>query len=135
MTWREKSLWGWSCGKEAWELGRLLRLINEATSGASIDNGELSSTGSLNSSEVSGQETGVLVRSIKGVNKGVQSFASSAWWDIASAKDSGNLWCKFSTILVEGKITVSGIMWVDEGVEVRVYWIIIVVWDLGLRGR
>ena len=118
-----------------WELGRLLRLINEATSGASIGNGELSSTWSLSSSEVSGQETCVLVRSIKGVNKRVQSFASSAWWDIGSVKNSGNLWSKVSAILVEGKVTVSGIVWVDEGVEVRVYWFIIVVWDLGLRGR
>ena len=118
-----------------WELGRLLRLINEAASGASIGNGEWSSAWSLSSSEVSGQETCVLVRSIKGVNKRVQSFASSAWWDIGRVEDSGNLWCKFSSILVEGKVAVSGIMWVDEGVEVRVYWFIIVVWDLGLRGR
>lgn len=92
----------------------------------------------LGSSEslMSGQETSLVVASIEGVDEGVDTSAVSAVWDKVGVQRTGwgSLGCKVSSVAVEGKVAVGGVVGVDEGVEVGVNILlnIIVITDLGL---
>lgn len=60
------------------------------------------------------------MRLVEWVNEWVQTFASSAWWYKGTIENSWNFWGEFSSVLVEGKVTVGGVMRVDEGVGIWV---------------
>lgn len=77
-------------------------------------------SGGTVSSEVSWEASGkgLLVASIKWIDEGVKALATSAWRDVVGAKDTGNLWGELGAVLVEGKVAVGGVVWVDEGVVV-----------------
>ena len=74
--------------------------------------------------------------SVEGVDEGVDSGAVSAVGDKVGVQRTGwgSLGCKGSSVAVEGKVTVGGIVGVDEGVEVGVINLlsIIVITDLRL---
>ena len=84
---------------------------------------------------MSGQESGVVVAGVKRVDEGVESLAASAGGNERAVQNTGDLRGELGTVLVEGKVAVSGVMGVDEGVEVGVNWLVIillVVRDQGL---
>jgi hypothetical protein len=98
---------------------------------------------SLESSLVSGQESGLSVAGIERVDKWVDSGAVGAFWDEVGSKVGGSwgvLWGEGSSVDVEGKVTVGWIVGVDKGVAVGVILNFVVVidnwlswddWDLG----
>ena len=100
--------------------GWLLWLSNDAAGWASVLDWSWSASRLLSSSKLASQETSIVVRLVKWVDEWVQSFASSAIWDKGTIENSGNFWGEFSSILVEGKVTVGGVMRVDEGVSIWV---------------
>ena len=102
--------------------GWLLWLSNDAAGWASVLDWSWSASRLLSSSKLASQETSIVVRLVKWVDEWVQSFASSAIWDKGTIENSGNFWGEFSSIFVEGKVTVGGVMGVDEGVEVWIDW-------------
>ena len=84
---------------------------------------------------MSGQESGVVVAGVKWVDEGVESLAASAGGNERAVQNTGDLRGKLGTVLVEGKVAVGGVVGVDEGVEVGVNWLVIillVVRDQGL---
>ena len=83
-------------------------------------------------SQVAAKQT-LLVGTVKGVDKRVQAFASGAVRNVLASKDTGNLRGKLGSVLVESKVAVSGVMGVDEGVEVRVNRLILhqFCWESG----
>ena len=82
---------------------------------------------------MSGQQSG-LVAGIEGVDEWVDTGAVSAVGDGSGVGNSGGLWGELGTVLVEGKVAVSGVVGVDEGVEVGVDWsvVVVVIGDSGL---
>jgi hypothetical protein len=82
---------------------------------------------------VSGQETCVGVRSVEGVDEGVDSGTVSAVGDEVGVQGcgGGSPGGEVSSVAVEGKVAVGGVVGVDEGVEVGVLDLIVVVADLG----
>lgn len=85
---------------------------------------------------LSGQETSLVVASVEGVDEGVDSGAVSAVGDKVGVQRTGwcSLGCEGSSVAVEGKVAVGGVVGVDKGVEVRVNILlsIIVIIDPGL---
>jgi hypothetical protein len=119
LTWWEEPGWCWSWGgvSQKWELGRLGR--DDAAGGAGVGNWKW---GRLGTDLGLGLSKRKLVASVEGVDEGVESFASGAWGNIVGSKDTGNLWGEFGAVLVEGKVAVGGVVWVDEGVVVLGNW-------------
>jgi hypothetical protein len=70
---------------------------------------------------------GSLVRLVKWVDEWVKTLTSGAVGDIVGSKDTGNLGGKLGTVLVEGKVAVGGVVWVDEGVPVGISWLLLKV--------
>lgn len=117
----------WCCGGGDWEL-----LPDNWESSLGLFAGNWG----LETSLVTSEETSLGVAGIEGVDKGVDSSAVGTIGNkvgivVASWGTSG---CKVGAIQVEGKVTVGGVMGVDEGVSVGVnlFGNIIVVIDLGL---
>jgi hypothetical protein len=75
------------------------------------------------------------VASIERVNKGVNSSTVSTVRNKSGVEGVswGSSGGKVSSIAVEGKVAVGGVVGVDEGVEVGVLDLIIIITDLGLR--
>lgn len=70
----------------------------------------------------------LLVRSIKGVDEGVDSSAIGTVWHQRSTGGSLlSLGSKGGSVLVEAEVTVSGVMGVDKGVEVGVSRLIVII--------
>jgi hypothetical protein len=68
----------------------------------------------------------LLVRSIERVDEWVDSSTVSAWGNTVS-KSVDIIWSKVGSISVELEVTVSGVVRVDEWVEVRINWCISIV--------
>lgn len=93
------------------------------------------SWGLTGSGQMTGQESCVVVALVEGVDEGVESLAAGAVGDEGSVEDAGHLGGELGSVLVEGKVAVGGVVGVDEGVEVGVDGLVVVllvVWDQGL---
>jgi len=88
----------------------------------------------LSSCLVSSKQTSLLVRSIKRVDEWVDTGAVSTWRDTVS-ESIDMITSKVGSVPVELEVTVSGVMRVDEWVEVRINWCIniVIVNSLGNR--
>merc|ERR1719360_229139 len=90
----------------------------------------------LGTSEVSGQETAVLVASIEGIDKGVDSSAVGTVGDASDLAGNGVVGGELGSVGVELEVSVCGVMGVDEGVKIGVDGgISIVVVSECLNGR
>lgn len=133
LTWGEESGWGWGGGPEDGELSLLGGLGDNATGRLGIGNGGGTGRG-LSASEMSGKvaaDERLLVASVEGVDEGVQTLATGAWGNIVGSENTGDLWGELGSLLVEGKVAVGGVVWVDEGVGVGVNWSLVNDWSWG----
>jgi len=73
----------------------------------------------LNTSKVTGKESSVLVRSVEGVDEGVDTGAVSTGRHASQLGSNGVVGGKLGGVGVELEVSVSGVMGVDEGVEVE----------------
>lgn len=89
----------------------------------------------LDTSEVTGEETSLVVGSIKWVDEWVDTGAVSAVWDKGLLLSNWRVWVETSSVGVELEVSVGWIVWVDEWVEVWINWGIIVVDELGFWGN
>merc|ERR1719223_2038839 len=90
----------------------------------------------LGTSEVTGQETAVLVASIEGIDEGVDSSAVGTVGDTSDLAGNGVVGGELGSVGVELEVSVGGVMGVDEGVKIGVDGgISIVVVSEGLNGR
>ena len=83
---------------------------------------------------VTSQETGLVVGSVKGIDERINSGTVSAVGDKVGVQGSswGTLGGEGGAVDVEGEVAVGGVVGVDEGVEVGVLDLIVVIADLGL---
>merc|ERR1719276_469336 len=90
----------------------------------------------LGTSEVTGQETAILVASIEGIDEGVDSSAVGTVGDASDLAGNGVIGGELGSVGVELEVSVGGVMGVDEGVKIGVDGgISIVVVSEGLNGR
>ena len=84
---------------------------------------------------VTSQETGLVVGSVKGIDERINSGTVSAVGDKVGVqvRSGSTLGGKLGSVDVESEVTVGGVVRVDEGVEVGVLDLIVVITDLGLR--
>jgi len=80
----------------------------------------------LNSSLVTSKKTSLLVRSIKRVDEWVDTGTVSAWGNTVG-ESIDMVTSKVGSVPVELEVTMSGVMRVDEWVEVRINWCINIV--------
>jgi len=80
----------------------------------------------LSSCLVSSKQTSLLVRSIKRVDEWVDTSAVSTWRDTVG-ESIDMVTSKVGSVPVELEVTMSGVMRVDEWVEVRINWCINIV--------
>ena len=106
-----------------------------------LDWSGLLSLNGLNSSQVAGKETGLLVGGIEGVDEGIDSSTVSAVRNKAAGQRSGRsgdgiFGFELGSVGVESEVSVGGVMGVDEGVPVGVLFnfFIIKISDLGDNG-
>ena len=88
----------------------------------------------LNTSLVTSKETSLLVRSIKWVDEWVDTSTVSTWGNTVG-KSIDMVTSKVGSVPVELEVTVSGVMRVDEWVEVRINWCINIVIVNSLSNR
>ena len=88
----------------------------------------------LNTSLVTSKETSLLVRSIKWVDEWVDTSTVSTWGNTVG-KSIDMVASKVGSVPVELEVTVSGVMRVDEWVEVRINWCINIVIVNSLSNR
>ena len=83
---------------------------------------------------VTSQETGLVVGSVKGIDERINAGTVSAVGDKVGVqvRSGGTLGGKLGSVDVESEVTVGGVVRVDEGVEVGVLDLIVVIADLGL---
>jgi len=92
----------------------------------------------LNTSLVTSKETSLLVRSIKWVDEWVDTSTVSTIGDTVDKVSYVCVvvsWGKVGSVPVELEVTVSGVMRVDEWVEVRINWCINIVIVNSLSNR
>ena len=92
----------------------------------------------LNTSLVTSKETSLLVRSIKWVDEWVDTSTVSTIGDTVDKVSYVGVvvsWGKVGSVPVELEVTVSGVMRVDEWVEVRINWCINIVIVNSLSNR
>merc|ERR1712156_104174 len=114
----EEPLWSRSSLEGESLLDRLNRSTNWSTGGCRSLSSE------LNSSLVACKKTGLLMRSVKWVDEGVDTGTVSTRRNTGSKVSHST---EVSSVSVELEVTVSWVMGVDEWVEVRVNWFIDVV--------
>lgn len=90
---------------------------------------------SLNTSEVTSEETGLVVGGVEWVDEWVDTLAISTVWDKGLLLSDWGVWVETSSVGVELEVSVGWVVWVDEWVEVWINWGIIVVDELGLLGN
>lgn len=82
--------------------------------------------GNTESGQVTGQETGLVVAGVKGVDEGVDAGAVGAIGNQRLLDGGGGLGVEFGSVLVELEVPVGGVVGVDEGVAVGVNGSVIV---------
>jgi len=80
-----------------------------------------------NASEVSGEETGLLVGGVEGVDEGVDAGAIGARGHEGGGAGFGGVGSELGCVAVELEVAVGGVVGVDEGVEVGVDGSVVVV--------